>query len=73
MEVSFIGQGFEPESRNAVGNILKTKLEDNRYSHIFIISAFASSFTMDFLHDKIQSNSIWNKLQKRRLGRGGKE
>ena len=56
MEVSFIGQGFEPESRNAVGNILKTKLEDNRYSHIFIISAFASSFTMDFLHDKIQSN-----------------
>ncbi len=56
MEVSFIGQGFEPESKNSVGNILQSKLDDNRYTHFFFISAFASSFAMDFLEEKIKVN-----------------
>ena len=56
MEVSFIGQGFEPESKNSVGNILQSKLDDRRYSNFFFISAFASPFAMDFLEDRIMAN-----------------
>lgn len=58
MEVTYLGQGFEPESKNAVGNKIKVLLEDNRYDSFFCISAFASVTAIDFLGQIIKDNSF---------------
>lgn len=42
MNVTFLGQGFEEESRNAVGNYLVQHLRSNNFHSFFGISAFAS-------------------------------
>lgn len=49
MKVSFLGQGFEQESKNAVGNILDNRLVKEEYSTFFCLSAFASSSAIDLL------------------------
>jgi len=42
MNVSFLGQGFEPESINSVGNTLIRLFQEDRYHSFCGISAFAS-------------------------------
>lgn len=40
MNISYLGQGYEPESFNAVGNKLKSLFSDVRFSKFFCLSAF---------------------------------
>lgn len=42
MKISFLGQGFEPESVNSVGNILLRLFKDEKFNSFYGISAFAS-------------------------------
>lgn len=55
MKVTFLGQGFEQESKNAVGNILHSQLEMMDYSSFFCLSAFASSSAVDLIGGIIES------------------
>ena len=56
MVISYLGQGFEPESINAVGNKLKNLLADSQYDTFFCISAFASASAVDILGQIIKDN-----------------
>ena len=42
MKVTFLGQGFEPESKNSVGNTLIKLFKENKFNSFTGISAFAS-------------------------------
>ena len=42
MKISFLGQGFEPESVNSVGNILSKLFKEDKFHSFTGISAFAS-------------------------------
>lgn len=58
MNISYLGQGYEPESFNAVGNRLKSLFSDVRFSKFFCLSAFTSKAGVAFLEECINTSSI---------------
>ena len=57
MLIKYLGQGFEPESNDSVGNYLKRFIDDQTYSSIFIISAFASASAVKLLSQWIDASN----------------
>lgn len=58
MNISYLGQGYEPESFNAVGNRLKSLFSDVRFSKFFCLSAFTSKAGVAFLEECINTSTI---------------
>lgn len=57
MNVAFLGQGFEPESINSVGNTLIKLFKDDRFNSFCGISAFASVSAANILSQCINDAS----------------
>ena len=57
MKVTFLGQGFESESTNSVGNIIIKLFKENKFSSFTGISAFASEAGVVGLSECIASGS----------------
>lgn len=53
MKITFLGQGYEPESKNSVGNILRNLLAQKGFHTFTGISAFASDAGITGLADHI--------------------
>lgn len=58
MKISFLGQGYEPESTNAVGNRLKSLFANACFNKFFCLSAFTSKAGVAFLEECINSSKI---------------
>ena len=58
MNITYLGQGYEPDSVNAVGNRLKSLFGDIRFSKFFCLSAFASKAGVAFLEECVNSSQI---------------
>ena len=57
MNISFLGQGFEHESPNSVGNNLIKLFKDKKFNSFIVISAFASESGILGLTECIESSS----------------
>lgn len=57
MKITFLGQGFEFESKNSVGNIIIKLFKESKYSSFTGISAFASEAGVVGLSECIESGS----------------
>lgn len=55
MKITFLGQGFESESKNSVGNIIIELFKENKFSSFTGISAFASEAGVVGLSECISS------------------
>lgn len=54
MKVQFLGQGYEPESKNAVGKWLKKLLSDKRFHSFTALTAFTSVGGIEELFEEIE-------------------
>lgn len=61
MKISFLGQGFEPESVNSVGNILLQLFKEEKFNSFYGISAFASVSSTNGLTESISKAKSWYK------------
>jgi Predicted HKD family nuclease len=57
MNISFLGQGFEHESPNSVGNNLIKLFQDKKFNSFIVISAFASESGILGLTECIESSA----------------
>lgn len=58
MNISFLGQGYEPESCDAVGNRLKSLFSDVCFRSFFCLSAFTSKAGVSFLEECVNSSQV---------------
>ena len=57
MKITFLGQGFEPESKNSVGNAIIKLFKESKFSSFTGISAFASEAGVVGLSECIESGA----------------